>query len=283
MKRLVIVGVAVLLAQSANAADLPIRAPVYKAPAQVEAPTWTGFYIGASVGGRWADTTAHEDSVTINGAPQSCLAGFPCVSSEQLNGAAFRFGGYLGYNWQVASAWVIGVEADASWANQTTTNYGMGLPGSINGFLFMIPGNIPNGPGDSFSVSTKWDASARARLGYLVTPSVLLYVTGGAAWLNFDSTSSCALAPVGSCASTVSPLSITNSSTKIGWTIGAGAETRLWANWFARIEYRYADFGTATYTNQVVNAFGGRSFTYLDTYDVHIATHTALLGLAYKF
>ena len=84
--------------------------------------------------------------------------------------------------------------------------------------------------------------------------------------------------------STVSPLSITNVSTVTGWTIGAGIEARLWSNWFARAEYRYADFGTRTYTNTVVNTVPNvGQFVYLDTYSVHLRTQTALLGLAYKF
>jgi outer membrane immunogenic protein len=34
------------------------------------------------------------------------------------------------------------------------------------------------GLNDSFSVRTKWDASIRARLGYVVNPSFLVYLTG---------------------------------------------------------------------------------------------------------
>jgi outer membrane immunogenic protein len=272
-----IAAIAALMVEPALSADMAVKA---LAPAS---PSWSGFYLGASVGGRWMDTTADELSVTINGTPQHCPAGVPCVLSDQLNGSTVRLGGYLGYNWQVSPTWLVGLEGDIAWARQTTTHFGMGLPGTINGFLFAGPGNPPNGPADSFSVATRWDASARARVGFLVTPSALLYVTGGAAWLNFSSTSSCALAPAGSCATTVAPLSITNSTTRVGWTIGGGGEMRLSSNWFLRTEYRYADFGTAAYTNTTVNTLGGNAFVYLDTYDVHIRTHTGLVGIAYKF
>lgn len=265
------------LAIPALAADLPVKAPV-AAPL----PSWTGFYVGASLGGRGADTTGNELSVFVNGVQMPCPVGVPCVMSDTYRGSAVRVGGYLGYNWQISPAWVVGIEGDAGWADQKTTHLGGGLPGAINGFLFAGPGNPPNGAADSFSVRTKWDGSARVRLGYLVTPSTLLYATGGVAWLNFDSTSSCALAPAGSCAPTVSPLSITNETTKVGWTVGGGGEFRLASNWFLRGEYRYVDFGTTTYVNMPVNNPLGLPFVYQDTYSLHVRTHTGLIGISYK-
>jgi opacity protein-like surface antigen len=36
--------------------------------------------------------------------------------------------------------------------------------------------------GDNFALRTGWDGSARARIGFLLTPSTLVYATGGAAW-----------------------------------------------------------------------------------------------------
>jgi outer membrane immunogenic protein len=266
------------LTTTAVAADFPVKAPI-AAPI----PSWTGFYVGASLGGRWADTTGDEISVFVNGVQMPCPPGVPCVMSDTYRGSALRVGGHAGYNWQVSPAWVIGVEGDAGWADQRTTHLGGGLPGAINGFLIALPGNPPNGAADSFSVRTKWDASARVRLGFLVTPSTLLYLTGGAAWLNFDSTSSCALAPAGSCAPTVSPLSITNDTTRLGWTLGGGGEFRLTSNWFLRGEYRFADFGTSTYVNMPVNNPFGFPFVYRDTYSLHVRTHTGLVGISYKF
>ncbi len=40
---------------------------------------------------------------------------------------------------------------------------------------------------------------------------------------------------------------ITIGDTRLGYTIGGGIETQLVGNWFARGEYRYADFGTGSY------------------------------------
>ena len=73
---------------------------------------------------------------------------------------------------------------------------------------------------------------------------------------------------------------ITNSTTKTGWTIGTGIETMLWGNWFARGEYRYADFGTGSFT---LSRKGAPPDAGLTNYDVRVRTHTALFGIAYKF
>ena len=47
-----------------------------------------------------------------------------------MNGTAFRFGGYVGYNWQFARTWVAGLEGDVGSANKTVTLNGVFLPGS---------------------------------------------------------------------------------------------------------------------------------------------------------
>ena len=62
-KTLAAVTVAVLVgvAGAANAADMysPSGGGFKDVPAYVPPPTWTGFYIGAHVGGAWADLQQH--------------------------------------------------------------------------------------------------------------------------------------------------------------------------------------------------------------------------------
>jgi outer membrane immunogenic protein len=160
-------------------------------------------------------------------------------------------------------------------ASKTTTLNGFMYPDSFAGQTSFAP--------DTFSVKTTWDASVRGRAGYLITPSFLLYATGGPAWLHVESTSACSTAVNGVCGGIVAgipftPPVITNSDTKVGWTVGGGIEAMLWSNWLARAEYRYADYGTITNTN-VRTGPGDQTVTY----DLAIKTHTVLFGLAYKF
>ncbi|MFZ2065770.1 MAG: porin family protein, partial [Xanthobacteraceae bacterium] len=61
MKNIALFGIAaaaVLAAAPAFAADLrPMSAPMYKAPPMMVPPaSWTGFYIGADLGGSWSHT-----------------------------------------------------------------------------------------------------------------------------------------------------------------------------------------------------------------------------------
>jgi opacity protein-like surface antigen len=80
----------------------------------------------------------------------------------------------------------------------------------------------------------QWATAAIARLGWLVTPSTLLYGTGGVTYAGFGS--------VGF-----------NSDTfrAWGWSAGAGVEQKFGPNWSVRVEYRFTDFQARTATFSV--------------------------------
>ncbi len=274
---------------SAMAADVSYKS-AYKAP-PVTAPSWTGFYIGAGVGLRSSlvdgSVVSAFNTFPGGGAPQDLLTiactgvGVPPCVGEPLNNTAFRFSPYFGYNLQVGAQWLVGVEGDGGFGGRTTTLRGMNHPGG--GFPFFITGRGD----DTFSVKTSWDASVRARLGVLITSYFLAYATGGAAWQRVEATSTCSnLAfcnppnPTG-----FAPASITNSTTKLGWTIGCGIETMLWSNWLVRGEYRYADFGTIDQNTVRVCPAAGCGVVVNQTvaYNLATKTHTAVFGVAYKF
>jgi opacity protein-like surface antigen len=110
---------------------------------------------------------------------------------------------------------------------------------------------------DTFSVRTTWDASLRGRIGFLPAPWLMAYATGGPAWLHVTATSTCNAVEAGRCApGSFSPSVISDSTTKLGWTVGAGLEAQLRSNWIARAEYRYSDFGTITNTDVRQNGGG---------------------------
>ena len=72
------------------------------------------------------------------------------------------------------------------------------------------------------------------------------------------------------------------SATRVGWTVGGGAEAMLWSNWLTRIEYRFADYGTFGYTLfPGAGACGGGCDTI--SAETRLRTHTVLVGFAYKF
>jgi outer membrane immunogenic protein len=274
-------GLAYKFGDAVGAAAMPVKAPVYKAPAALAA-SWSGLYVGLGLGTRSTRTDVTVTDAAAGGFPS--LAAFcalvaasgGCLTGEPFNDTAWRINPYLGFNWQFAPQWLGGIEADWGWADKTTTLGGLRYPltGPVIGFSGVAS--------DSFSVRTTWDASLRARLGFLPSPSVLVYATGGAAWLHVESTSTCnAIVPFGRCQPTLfNPPVISHAHNKLGWTAGGGIEAMVWSNWIARAEYRYADFGTVSNSDIRVNPIGD---TEIVSYDVRVRTHTALLGLAYKF
>ena len=86
------------------------------------------------------------------------------VSQAPLNMQSGRLGGYLGYNWQFAPRWLAGIEGDFGWTGHT---------GKLPGFGFLGTGIMGLPSGADLSLRTTWDASARLRLGFLVTPTTL--------------------------------------------------------------------------------------------------------------
>jgi outer membrane immunogenic protein len=176
----------------AGAADLAVKAPVYtKAPVMpVYLSDWSGFYIGVNGGGGWGDVTI--GNFFDNGA------------SQKVKPSGGLGGGHVGYNWQFGSI-VAGVEGDFDGA--------------------AIKGTDNTGHG---TVKTDELASARARLGYTVLPTLLAYGTAGAGWGHTTLTSNANGVSAG--------------IDQFGWVAGAGLEYKFYGNWIARAEYLHYGF-----------------------------------------
>jgi outer membrane immunogenic protein len=223
-----IVGViAQLAAAGAFAADLP-AAPAYaKAPMAPSAINWTGFYVGGDIGGAWINNTGTWNPL----APPALFGIFP---NSGNNGGSGLIGGVLaGYNWQFAPAWVAGIEGDWSWAKAggafTQLWTGVAPPGPIAGSIVQM------------NSALDWVSSLRARVGYLVTPSLLAYATGGLALARIGYTGySFAGGVLGS-----TGYSANISGTQLGFAVGGGLEWALTSNWLVRGEYLFYRFDHA--------------------------------------
>ena len=137
-------------ASIASAADMPVKAPIYKAPVVAPLYNWTGPYIGIAGGYGWGHSNQTDPQIIDDG-------------SHTLNGAII--GGTLGYNWQQAM-WVFGVEGDYSWADISGSS-------STCGF----------GPPHPCGSKIESLGTLRGRIGYAMgaTGNWLPYVTGGLA------------------------------------------------------------------------------------------------------
>lgn len=143
----------------------------------------------------------------------------------------FLLGGHVGANWQMNS-WVFGVEGDVSYAWNDNT-YATDL------------GDV--------EIGTDWQGSIRARAGYAIDRT-LIFATGGLAftrgYVELDGDK--------------------ETETFTGWTVGGGLEHAFTDNWTARLEYRYADYGTET-------------FNFDSDADARLREHTVRAGVSYKF
>jgi outer membrane immunogenic protein len=213
---------ALALSTTAFAADMPVKAPVYKAP--VVAPvvySWTGCYVGGDVGYAWGRDSDNETNRTTG-----AVSPFTPASSANVNG--FKAGGYIGCNWQVSGPFVFGVEGDGEWAHLTgSTTY-----------------SNTGAPPDFYETRVNSQGSIRGRVGY-AWDRVLLYVTGGIAFAHINEHD-----VVGTTGAFTD-----NAFTRTGWTVGAGFDYAFTNNLIGRVEYRYADFGTFNYTAAVFPAF----------------------------
>ncbi len=123
----------VALATAAGAADLPTRKSPPPPMVPVAPPfSWTGFYVGATVGGVWGTGTASANA-TYNGQ----VLGSAYIPTSLGNGSSgWLGGGEVGYNYQMGSA-VVGVEDDLQWVtnSKSATYTGATLGPPINGNL----------------------------------------------------------------------------------------------------------------------------------------------------
>src|SRR5437868_1778642 len=88
--------------QAAFAADMPVKAPVYKAIRTVApADNWSGFYFGGHIGGAWTNNSFSD--------PLGVIAPGGAVVSAKDSG--LLGGAQLGFNWQY-NWFVAGIQGD---------------------------------------------------------------------------------------------------------------------------------------------------------------------------
>jgi outer membrane immunogenic protein len=228
MKRLLLALLSVAVLAGGGAAMAADLAPYYRGPPPALLPlfTWTGSYVGGNVGG--AATSINELWSPL---PSSTTFGaFPITGST--GGASFAGGFQAGYNWQFAPTWVAGIEGDWSWADARAN---INQPWVLNPTGTVVPGSFT-----SMSSTLDWVSSIRARLGFLITPTLMVYGTGGAAWGKIDYAAS-NFAPA-----TPPPPYATStafSNTQGGWVAGGGVEWAMTPNWMLRGEYLFYGLG----------------------------------------
>jgi outer membrane immunogenic protein len=150
---------ALAAARPACAADFGYRAP-YRAPAYAAPPySWTGFYLGAHVGGAFSSDHNFNGLCTGNNGNGRVLGGFQA-----------------GADWQFNPNWVVGLEGQYSW-----------LSGSVGA---VFPG------GFAYSNSQRGLGALTGRVGYTWGPG-MAYIKGGYAFSDNNESLTLGGVPVG--------------------------------------------------------------------------------------
>ncbi len=291
MKNLLAVAAIVLSAGSALAADLPSRkGPPALPPPPPPPPMWTGFYAGLNAGygfgtnnatnsvawnyGSWNLSDNRNPARVYYRAPYSAAV----VGTSGQTQSGFVGGGQFGYNYQWGSNLLLGFEADIQGSG---VRGGSSAPG-----VFSTTSSSLNADGNNFvgtadfagsavtrvSAGLDYIGTARGRLGYLLTPTLLVYGTGGlaygGAWANISTAAYSSLysitdfnkhygnlVPGG-----VPGFSQTyvgggsRNSLLVGYSAGGGVEWMFMPNWSLKAEALYYNLGNMTVTTAAVAA-----------------------------
>jgi outer membrane immunogenic protein len=232
-------------AGSAFAADIgarPIGPPPPAYPPPV--PAWTGFYIGLNAGGNWFDndginvvSTGIFNPAGHNPAAMNHAAEGATANLSGTNNGGFIGGGQVGYNWRVPWG-VAGIEADIQGVSGGT---------SFTDTTFVVANN-------GLPFITRLDAlkqldslgTVRGRLGWLVTPNILLYGTGGFAYGDVKSDLNIVQTHFGN-NNIFGETDGNFSDTRTGWAAGVGFEWLFLPNWSMKVEWLHYDLGDVSF------------------------------------
>lgn len=232
------------------AAALSLIALPQPASAQSPAPyNWTGFYAGGNVGWMWskADTTAAVPAVAV------ALTSIPPLAVADTTRPNGVIGGVqFGYDWQAASNWIAGFEADIQTSGQSAASN----PASSTNAISIGIISLNTASTASHTESVDWFGTARGRLGYAIWPGVMVYGTGGLAYGRV-STSAIAAQSGTACIGALVCIPFVNatangeaSAVKAGWTAGGGISGIVPNNahltW--KVEYLHVDLGSTNFT-----------------------------------
>jgi outer membrane immunogenic protein len=214
-------------------ADLPAK-PYTKAPPPPPPPpfSWSGFYVGANIGGAWARNGWRDPLFLTN--------------FYNSNGV-FIGGGQMGGNYQIGN-FVIGGEWDFDWApnNKNTRVLVPGFAATVAAlpslpFAPASTGPAPSVPSPITGIN-HWITTVAARFGYAVD-HWLFYGKAGGGWIGNNNWT---ITDVTTGVSLTCGNFTNNCGNNAGWLVGAGYEYAFTNNWTVRLEYDYLFLGHRT-------------------------------------
>jgi outer membrane immunogenic protein len=229
-------------------------------------------------------------------------AGLAATSYGPMTQSGFIGGGQIGYNYQWGSNFVIGLEADMQGTGIRGRSHVAGIGGSSSTSPLFVLKNTDvllqadsaeskwdprylgiNNSANSIGATTvnagvDWLGTVRGRLGYLFTPTMLLYATGGLTyggvyanvnqWGNTNlqislvntKTNDTLLGPLGTNHTFIGGGN--KSQVLVGWNVGGGIEWMFMPNWSIKAEGIYWNMGNM---NVPTTSFASAPITGINT------------------
>jgi len=286
--------------------------PTRTTSAQSSSTSWTGNQAGGFGGGNagagsFADPVLHPCAAAVPVFPVGSL-GFDgtCPSAVPFSFSntkgSFTGGGFIGRNVQIGN-WVVGVEGDIAGKSNSEASYTQATT-TVAPYVFssftavatrtdLISGSVRQGT----------DGSIRPRIGWLLTPWSMLYITGGIAFEHISASytyfstitytnlfSSSSVSPVTAVDTLAGSASFDKTLT--GGTVGAGYEVAIAYGLKVRFEYRWTGFGGQSFDVPLARSCSGSgcavvglppssSSAHIDP--GNIAFHTFRAGVGFDF
>ena len=254
------------------------RTGIFKGPATAaDAPPsspWTGVHVGVNAGYATSGDSNADFIYAGSGGFVSLYQAGALPSNVSLSSHGFIGGAQVGYDRVFYDKYLAGLEADLQGITSGNANWAQWAGSGALATYTQAGRNL------------SYLGTARGRLGYLVTPSILVYGTGGVAWGETDLRATY-FSPF------LKPLLYQGGSwlgyddMRLGWTAGAGVEWMVLPKWSIKAEYLYYNLGTANtgnvgplfYTSTTAGYAGGSVVAHTGLFDGHVVR----LGLNYHF
>ena len=241
---------------------LAIAAAATPALADDSDASWTGAYVGVNAG--YTDAKSDQTVVlggnwsTESAALQTRVAtDYPTASHVK----DFNYGGQIGFNVQVGSSLVVGIEADVS-----------GLSGKDS--QIRTSAGAP-----TYTIANTFDPKVtygvKGKLGF-AAGNTLFYATGGYGWTQADLATDITSSGGYHKASAFS-------HTFNGYEVGGGIEHRFGGKLGLRLEYVYTDQGDVTYTTGYVAGSAFVTPAYSETFTQDLRMHLVRVSMNYHF
>jgi outer membrane immunogenic protein len=241
-----VAGILMMIAAGSN----PVAAQGACPPGCDGATNWSGFWLGAGVGG-------NLDMITHNYVEKDNLGAVTSTGNDDTRGGSGFVGTVgIGYDWQVRDRWVLGAFTDFDFGKTRHSEIDYTAAGGRYGW------NIDR--------NSTWTIGAR--IGLLTSNTSMFYGLIGYSRTDAD-------IEVFQNDGAGNSSSVTRNIDYSGLVLGGGLEQDLGSGFSLKGEYRYTNFGEEGYGSAVANLAGTR----LETDEFGFDSHSIRLTLAYKF